>query len=53
MRGMGLKRRPWLATVPLGEWAIIWPGLLHANWLWLVWAPVFVLVGHLGYCLPG
>ena len=33
-------------------WPGIWQGLLHAHWLWLVAAPVGILVSHLGYSLP-
>ena len=33
-------------------WPRVWQGVLHADWVWLVAAPVSVLVSHLGYCLP-
>lgn len=33
-------------------WPKVWQALLQAHWLWLVVAPVGVLVSHLGYCLP-
>ena len=33
-------------------WPRVWQGLLQAHWLWLVLAPLSVLVSYLGYCLP-
>ncbi len=32
-------------------WTQVWQGIVHADWVWLLVAPVAVLLSHLGYSL--
>ncbi len=44
----------WAALVAVtwaAGWHQVWQGLLHADWLWLVVAPIGILFSHLGYAL--
>jgi uncharacterized membrane protein YbhN (UPF0104 family) len=44
----------WAALISVtwvAGWQNVWRGLLNANWIWLVVAPIAVLISHLGYAL--
>ena len=44
----------WAALIAVtwaAGWHQVWGGLLDANWIWLVVAPIGVLISHLGYAL--
>lgn len=40
-----------LAIVWAAGWTQVWQGAVHADWVWLIVAPVAVLLSHLGYSL--
>jgi uncharacterized membrane protein YbhN (UPF0104 family) len=40
-----------IAIVWVAGWHQVWQGAVHANWVWLIVAPVGVLLSHLGYTL--
>jgi uncharacterized membrane protein YbhN (UPF0104 family) len=40
-----------IAVTGAAGWHHVWRGLVDANWIWLVVAPIGVLISHLGYAL--
>ena len=40
-----------LAIAWAAGWTQVWQGAVHADWVWLIVAPVAVLLSHLGYSL--